>query len=102
MSYLPDLQARLSDLLRSRERLIAAADLDDWARVQATPADAEIDRVRHLIDRISGDLDDLDPDDRRQIEDAVTTLRRSRATTVALGLPIYRQTLAQQRPERTA
>jgi integrase len=32
VSYLPDLETYLADLLRSRERLLAAVDADDWAR----------------------------------------------------------------------
>jgi integrase len=38
VSYLPDLNAYLEDLLRNRERLLAASDLDEWARTEATPS----------------------------------------------------------------
>jgi integrase len=101
-SYLPDLQAYLADLLRNRERIIAAVDVDDWARVQATPSDEEIQRVRRLIDRVSGDLDELDAEDRRQIDEAVALIRRHRANTVMLGLPRHRHSLPDLRPEQTA
>ena len=37
VSYLPDLNAYNDDLLRTRERLLATAELDDWARVEAMP-----------------------------------------------------------------
>ncbi|HEX8005096.1 MAG TPA: hypothetical protein VF482_01560 [Trebonia sp.] len=52
VSYLPNLQAYLDDLLRSRERLIAAADIEEWARADALPSQEEIGRIRNLISRI--------------------------------------------------
>ena len=61
VSYLPDLHAYLDDLLRTRERLLATTDVDDWARAEATPSDEEITRIRRLINRISGGLDELTP-----------------------------------------
>jgi integrase len=102
VSYLPDLQAHLDDLLHTRERVIAAVDMDDWARVQATPSDDEIQRVRWLIERISGDLDDLQPEDRREIDEAVAVIRRHRANTVMLGLPRHRQAVPDIRTEVVA
>lgn len=36
-SHLPDLRAYLDTLLRNRERLAAAGELDDWARAETTP-----------------------------------------------------------------
>lgn len=80
-----NLHAYLDDLLRNSERLRAAVDIDDWARVEATPSSGEITRVRRLIARISGDLDTLTPAERGQIAQAVAAVRRHRA--VALGLP---------------
>ncbi|MFB1047333.1 hypothetical protein [Streptomyces chrestomyceticus] len=59
--FLPDLQAHLADLLRSRERLMSAFEADDWVRTQARPSQEEIRRVRRLIDRVQSDLDDLNP-----------------------------------------
>ena len=41
VSYLPDLQAHLDDLLRNREKLLATQDLDDWARTEALPSQDE-------------------------------------------------------------
>ncbi|MFD3780288.1 hypothetical protein [Streptomyces sp. NPDC058612] len=52
VSYLPDLKNYLSDLLRSRERLIGTFDADEWARSEAMPSDEEIRRVRRLIARV--------------------------------------------------
>ena len=50
VSYLPDLEAYLADLLRMRERLLSAVvDADDWAKAEAMPSDEEITRVRRLI-----------------------------------------------------
>jgi hypothetical protein len=99
-SYLPDLHAHLDDLLRNRERLRAAVDIDDWARTEATPSDEEITRIRRLINRITGDLDALTPAERAQIEQAVATVRRHRA--VALGLPKVRPPLPDLRPGHPA
>ena len=89
VSYLPDLTAHLDDLLRTRERLAAAIDgVDDWARVDATPTQHEITRIRRLITRIHGDLDQTSDTDRAAIDEAVTVLRRHRA--VHLGMPAAR------------
>ena len=50
IAFLPDLQAYLDDLLRTRERLAATIDgVDDWARADATPTEEEITRIRRLI-----------------------------------------------------
>ncbi|WP_421109008.1 hypothetical protein [Streptomyces sp. NEAU-S77] len=59
VSCLPDLQAYLADLLRSREKLLSAFAADDWARSEAMPSEEEIRRVRRLIDRVKADLGDL-------------------------------------------
>jgi integrase len=99
-SYLPDLHTYLDDLLRNRERLQAALDVDDWARVEATPSDEEITRIRRLIARINNDLDALTPAERTQVEQAVATVRRHRATV--LGLPKIRPPLPDLRPGRPA
>ena len=42
ISYLPDLERHLSDLLRHREKLLAAIDAEEWARAEAMPSDAEV------------------------------------------------------------
>ncbi|MEU5334276.1 hypothetical protein AB0G51_13200 [Streptomyces asoensis] len=99
VSYLPDLQAHLADLLRSRERLMSAFEADDWARAQAMPSAEEIQRVRRLIDRVSGDLDNLTAEDRAKIDQAVAVVRRTR--TVHLGMPRVGQPLPDVRPVRT-
>jgi hypothetical protein len=102
ISYLPDLERYLADLLRHREKLRAAVDADEWARAEATPSDNEITRVRRLIERMKGDLDDLTADDRGQIEDAVATVRRGRSRITSLGMPKVRQPLPDIRAERGA
>src|SRR5689334_817024 len=66
VSYLPDLQAYLDDLLRNRERLLAATGLDEWARTEATPSPEEISKIRRLIARISNGLDELTADERER------------------------------------
>jgi hypothetical protein len=100
VSYLPDLQAYLDDLLRNRERLLAASDIDEWARTEAMPSTDEIRRIRRLIARITTGLDELTAAEREQVEQAVTVVRRHR--TVMLGMPRIRQALPDLRPERTA
>jgi hypothetical protein len=94
IAYLPDLQAYLDDLLRTRERLAATIDgVDDWARADATPTQEEITRIRRLINRIKCDVADLDDTEQARIDDAVTIVRRHRAAhTVALGMPILAAT----------
>jgi hypothetical protein len=100
VSYLPDLTAHLDDLLRTRERLAAAIDgVDDWARADATPSQQEITRIRRLITRIHGDLDQTGDADRAAIDDAVTVLRRHRA--VHLGMPTGRRATATTPMETT-
>jgi integrase len=99
VSYLPDLHAYLDDLLRTRERLLATTDLDDWARVEAMPSEEEIRRIRRLIDQIRNGLDELEPEQQQQLQQAVTVVRRHRS--VMLGMPRTRQILPDLRPERT-
>jgi integrase len=102
ISYLPDLERYLADLLRHREKLRAVVDADEWARAEATPSDAEITRVRRLIERMKGDLDDLTGDERAEIEEAVATVRRSRGRITSLGMPKVRQPMPDVHAERTA
>jgi integrase len=100
VSYLPDLHAYLDDLLRNRERVLAATDVDQWARAEAVPSAEEITRIRQLISRIEGGLEDLEPAGREQISQAIAIVRRHR--TVTLGMPRMRQALPGIRPDRTA
>ena len=90
VAFLPELQAYLDDLLRTRERLAATVDgIDDWARADATPTQEEITRVRRLINRIKGDITGIDETERARIDDAVAIVRRHRAAhTVPLGMPV--------------
>ena len=68
-------------------------DADEWARAEAMPSDQEITRIRRLIDRMKGDLDELSDEDRAQIEDAVAMVRRGRGKIIGLGMPRIRQPL---------
>ena len=99
ISYLPDLTAYLDDLLRNRERIAAATDIEEWARAEAMPSAQEISRVRRLITRIQAGLDDLTPQDRDHVEHAVATVRRHRA--VMIGMPRTRPS-PPERPEHSA
>ncbi|MFJ3505031.1 tyrosine-type recombinase/integrase [Streptomyces sp. NPDC090135] len=87
-SYLPDLRTYLDTLLRDRERLAAATELDAWAQAEATPSEEEISRLRRLIRRVESDLDALTDEEREEIRQATSALRRSRA--VQLGMPTLR------------
>lgn len=100
VSYLPDLQAYLDDLLRNRERVLAATDLDEWARAEAMPSEEEVLRVRRLIARVHVGLDDLTADERAHIDTAVAAVRGHR--TVMIGMPRVRQVAPDLRPERPA
>ncbi|MCF3105733.1 transposase [Streptomyces roseoverticillatus] len=100
MSYLPDLEAYLADLLRNRERLAAFVDADAWAKSEAVPSDEEIARVRRLVQRLRTDLDELTDEDRAQVQEAVVLDRRGR--TVSLGMPRIPQPRPDLRPSRTA
>jgi len=102
ISYLPDLERYLADLLRHREKLRAVVDADEWARAEAMPSDAEVTRIRRLIERMKGDLDDLTGDQRAEIEAAVAVVRQGRARITSLGMPKIRQPLPDIRAERTA
>lgn len=102
ISYLPDLERYLADLLRHRERLAATLDAEEWAKTEAMPSDQEITRIRRLIERMKGDLDELTDEERAQINDAVAVVRNGRATIVGLGMPRIRQPLPDVRPERSA
>jgi len=99
-SYLPDLRAYLDKLLQDRERVAAAAKLDDWARAEATPSDQEIDRLRKLIRRVETDFDALTGEEQQQIREAVAMLRRTR--TVNIGVPGIRTAEPDLRLEREA
>ncbi len=102
MSYLLDLEAYLADLLRNRERLVAAVDVDEWAKTEAMPSDEEIRRVRRLIGRVKDELDDLSPDERAQIEQAVAVVRRSRQVVLLAALRVRQPLPDIRRPERTS
>jgi hypothetical protein len=100
-SYLPDLEAYLADLLRNRERILAAmVDADYWARREALPSDEEITRVRRLVDRINAEMDDLMPQERAEIEQAVAIVRRGRVLLRVTPTP--RQSVRDLRPERAS
>ncbi len=99
-SYLPDLQAYLDDLLRNRERVLAATDIEEWAKTEAMPSQEEITRIRRLISRITSGLDELTSGERSQIDHAVAAVRRHRATM--LGMPRIRPAAIEIRPEHTA
>lgn len=97
VSYLPDLQAHLDDLLRNREKLLATQDLEEWARAEALPSENEITRIRRLISKVEAGLDQLEPADRAEIEQAIALVRRHRTTS--LGMPQIRQPLPDIHPE---
>lgn len=85
-SYLPDLRSYLDRLLADRERVLAATDLQDWAKAEAAPSSTEITKVRSLIRKLDDDLGELTDEERRQIEDACSVIRKTRQV-VQLGMP---------------
>jgi hypothetical protein len=87
VSYLPELRSHLDRLLADRERVIAATELEGWAQTEATPSDAEIDKVRALIRRLDDHVEDLAPAERDQITEAIGVLRTTRRAVVRLGMP---------------
>ncbi|WP_327368564.1 tyrosine-type recombinase/integrase [Streptomyces sp. NBC_01217] len=97
-SYLPELKDYLNTLLRDRERVLAAGELDPWARTEAAPSDTEISKLRQLIHRVEDSMDDLTDEDREQIREAATTLRRTRQV-VDLGMPVIGSFIDQTRNE---
>jgi integrase len=100
ISYLPDLERYLADLLRHRERLRASLDADDWAKTEAMPSTDEISRVRRLIDLMTTELADIPCEERAQILEATTVMPATRAKIVGLGIPRVRQPTPDLSPER--
>ncbi|GAX58887.1 transposase [Streptomyces olivochromogenes] len=100
VSYLPELRSYLDDLLRTREKLRAMTEADEWARTEAAPSEEEIRRVRQLIQRVTEDVDQLTDDERDQIQQAAAIVRKTRQGF--LGMPRIRQPLPDLRPERPA
>lgn len=98
VSYLPDLERYLSDLLQTRERIAALTTADEWAKAEATPSEHEIQRVRRLIANVKESLAELEMDEQDQVQEAMVTIRKSRA--VMLGMPRVGQPVPDVRPER--
>ena len=88
-SYLPELKSYLQQLLADRERVLAATDLQDWAKDRAAPREEEIGQLRDLIRRIEADLHDLTEQDQAMIAEAVSVIRKTRQV-VSLGMPAVR------------
>jgi integrase len=80
-SFQPELRAYLAQLLADRERLTTAVPaLAEWARRDSMPSDDEIDAVRRLVRANDQTLDGLDENDRDAIDEAITVIRKHRAT----------------------
>ncbi|MBE1493178.1 hypothetical protein H4696_000278 [Amycolatopsis lexingtonensis] len=99
VSYLPDLKAYLHDLLQDRERVLAAVDLEQWAKTEAMPSHAEIRRLQDLIHRVEQHLGELAPEQRAEIDNATAVVRRARQV-VNLGVPRVRPSNPDLRLER--
>ncbi|MEV7856438.1 site-specific integrase [Streptomyces sp. NPDC088183] len=96
--HLPELAAYLDGLLRQRERLRSMTEADEWARVEATPSEEEITRVRRLIRRVTEEVDQLTDAERAEIQQATAMVRKTRQGF--LGMPRVPQPLPDLRPER--
>ncbi|MFI0446641.1 hypothetical protein [Actinomadura sp. 6N118] len=88
--------------MRNRERLIAMVDADEWAKAEAMSSDEEIRRARQLIARVREKMGELPAEDKQQILDTVTVVRRHRNSTVGLGTPRVRSPRPDLQPERIA
>jgi len=78
---------------------LATGGLDDWARADALPSEAEISKVKDLIHRVRDHLDDLSDAERAALDEAVTVVRRARQLT-HLGMPQIRPPRPDLRLER--
>jgi hypothetical protein len=74
--------------------------VDEWARLDASPTNEEITRVRRLINRIKGDISQLTEPEQAQIRESVAVIRRHRA--VSLGTPTIRTAPTNPAIEATA
>ncbi|WAP58858.1 hypothetical protein [Streptomyces sp. S465] len=64
------------------------------------PSDAEITRIRRLIQRVTEDVETLTEAERAEIQRAAQVVRQMRQNF--LGMPRIRQSLPDLRPERPA
>ncbi len=95
-SYQAEMGAYLLQLLADRERLATALpQLAEWARRDAAPSDEEIDAVRRLVRANDEVLAGLDDDDRRAVEAAIATIRKSRAQ-LGVTFPVELRGLVRQ------
>ncbi|MFC4117013.1 transposase [Nonomuraea zeae] len=86
VSYLPELRARLDELLRAREMGITMG-----AAAWALPQQQEIDRYREMIIGMEDQWERLSAEERVTIEEATTLLRQARRSqAVFLGTPALR------------
>ncbi len=91
-SYLLELRSHLERLLVDRERLLEErADLEDWARREATPSLEEIERIRRLVRKVAEAVDALDDDERVLVEEAVAASRAVRGRLLTIGPVPVRQ-----------
>jgi integrase len=99
-SFQPELRAYLAQLLADRERLaIALPALAEWARRDASPSDDEIDAVRRLVRANDQAVAALDERDRHAIDEAITVIRKHRAT-LDVTFPVhFRGLVRQPKPE---
>jgi hypothetical protein len=56
---------------------IGTMDADEWAKTEAMPSGDEITRVRRIIDRMKGDLDEITEEERVRVDEAVAVVRRA-------------------------
>lgn len=95
-SFQPELRAYLAQLLADRERLTTAVPaLAEWARRDSTPSDDEINAVRRLVRANDQTLDGLDENDRDAIDEAITVIRKHRAT-LDVTFPVEMRGLVRQ------
>jgi len=102
-SYLPELRTHLDRLLIDRERLLEeTAELEDWARQEATPSLAEIERIRRLVRTVEGAIEELAPQERILVDEAVGACRATRSGLLTIGKAPVRQPTPDFDPGGTA
>jgi hypothetical protein len=52
-------------------------DADKWAKTEAMPSGDEITRVRRIIGRMKGDLDEITEEERVRVDEAVAVVLRA-------------------------
>ena len=101
MSFLPDLEGYLADLLRTREKLLGLHQTQTNGRgTTRCHLEEWIASIRRLIARIKADVDELSEAERTQVEEAVSVVRRAPKRRRATRHPQHPTTLPARTPRQ--